>query len=466
MRRRATLTHEKLVEEARFLLEKLQRVDVFGERVPYAEAERVLEPSLSVGFAELSSFLTKYGYLRLEDGIVTVTSGGIEAAVSDDAEFHARLARHFARELTAASGRPRSEPTAPPLASSFEGVTAVTRSRRPLGGPPEEVLDRRYRRGSLVGQGSLGVVHRGTHVGLGRPVALKEATTVFQYASYLRRDEVVRRLRTAVEAQARLHHPHILQILDQNPEREHPYFVLELAAGGNLRARLDAAKDRQLDLRVAVRVVTQLAHALRNAHNHGVLHLGLKPENVLFDGLGNVKLADFGFARVLEHPEGSGPAPVLVGGNTVAYLAPERLQPGPPPDLGPPADVYALGILLYEMLGGRLPGRRSPLPSETREGVPAAFDEVFDRMTRDDVDERYGTIDEVLDGIHEAFGPEFVFERGTMLAWADDPSPLPAAPEPEVDSADLVVEPSPISEDLPVPPRVVLRRAPPLPVEE
>ena len=435
MRRKGSLTHEKLVEEARFVLRNLQRNDVFGERVLLSEAERVLDPTLSFGFAEFVGFLTKYGYLRLdpESRTVAVTTGGMEVADAEDAEFHARLARHFGHELTTPSGRPRVESGS----STFDSAP-TTASRRPMGpdgAPLDEVLDRRYRRGPLLGRGTLGTVHRGAHVSLGRAIAIKEASTVFQFASYLRRDEIVRRVRSTVEAHARLAHPHIIQVLDQNPEREHPYFVMEFAAGGSLRRRLQDAETGQVEPQVAVRVLTQIAYALRYAHEHGVLHLGLKPENVLFDGLGNVRLADFGMARVLDHPEGSGPAPVLVGGNSIGYLSPERLQPGGAGQLGPAADVYALGIVFYEMITGRLPGRRSPLPSAAREGLPETFDEVFDRMTRDALSERYATVDEVLDGVYEAFGSELVYEKGTILAWAEDPHPLP-----EVE-ADLGTEP-------------------------
>lgn len=432
MRRKANLSHEKLVEEARFILKNLQRSDVFGDRVQLAEVERVLAPSLSVGFHEFIGFLTKYGYARLDADlrVIMVTSGGVSAAEAEDAEFHGRLARHFARELTAAASRPRSEPSAPPL-STFDASTptsSILRPRRTLApdNPPgNEVLDRRYRRGSQIGSGALGVVFRGRHVSVGRTIAIKEARTVFQYASYLRRDEIVRRLRAAVEAHAQLAHPYVIQLLDQNTEREHPYLVMELAQGGNLRQRLQASEQGRLPLKVAVRAFTQIALALSYGHEKGVLHLGLKPENVLFDHLGNVKLSDFGMFRILDQLEDGAPAPVMVSGNTVGYFAPERLQPSAVGPMGPTADIYALGILFYEMITGRLPGRRSPLPSEAAEGVPEAFDDVFDRMTRDAIDERYPDMDAVMDGIYSAFGQDLVFAPGSALSWTEDPGPIP-----------------------------------------
>src|SRR5262249_12719769 len=152
----------------------------------------------------------------------------------------------------------------------------------------------------------IGSVYRGQHVSLGRRMAIKEARSIFQFASYLRRDEIVRRIRTTVETHAALVHPNIIQIIDQNPEREYPYFVMELAMGGNLRQRIARETEGQVPIATAIRVLTQICYALQFAHARSVLHLGLKPENVLFDHLGNVKLSDFGFARVTERTDETG----------------------------------------------------------------------------------------------------------------------------------------------------------------
>ena len=435
------LTHEVLVEEARFILRTLQREDLFGERVRLTEAERVLDTSISLSFADYCGFLNKYGYVRIDQlaNLIEVTEGGAQVAQDlDDAEFHARLSRHFAKELS--HGAPSSRP-AP--AGRTDGVPTM----RPTQPPSQEraasddVLDRRYRRAEVIGSGTIGTVYRGQHVSLGRRMAIKEARSIFQFASYLRRDEIVRRLRTTIETHAGLAHPNIVQIIDQNPEREFPYFVMELAEGGNLRQRMAAAPEGRLDLPIAVRVLLQISHALKHAHARGVLHLGLKPENVLFDGLGNVKLSDFGFTRITERTDGEANTPVLVGGGTVGYMAPERLQPSGEAQPTGAADIYALGVLFYEMITGKLPGRRSPLPSQARKDVPTAFDDVFDKMTRDELSERYTRIDDVLDGVYRAFPNKEVFAPGTILLWSEDPHPLPR-PAP-VEEKPAPVEPPP-----------------------
>lgn len=456
------LTHEVLVEEARFILKTLRRQDLFGADVKLTEAERVLDSSISLSFSDYCSFLNKFGYLRIEPeaGVVEVSEGGARIVeVLDDAEFNARLSRHFARELSGAptppppvvSGRPLPRSEGPSAEGSVPRVAQVrTSADRVL----DDVLDRRYRRGEMIGQGTVGTVYRGQHVSLGRDMAIKEVRSVFQFASYLRRDEIVRRLRQTVENHARLVHPNIIQILDQNSEREYPYFVMEFAAGGNLRQRIGANEDGRLPLPQAIRVLTQICYALDYAHGQGVLHVGLKPENVLFDGLGNVKLADFGFASITDRAEAGSQTPVLVGGNAIGYMAPERLQPvgGDEIKLTPAADIYALGLLFYEMITGKLPGRRSPLPSQARKDVPSAFDDVFDRMTRDELSERYKTVDEVLTGLYKAFLGKEVFTKGTILLWAQDPHPLPgetaeAAPEPElIEDALVLPEPELIPE--------------------
>lgn len=453
------MTHEVLVEEARFILRTLQRDDLFGDRVRLTEAERVLSSSISLPFKTYCDFLNKFGYVR-EDrltNVIEVTEGGALVAQDlDDAEFHARLSRHFARELSGAGGA--GAPTQRPLprggvdnGSAIEpapSIVPAARGTRPSiireapAASMDDVLDRRYRRGEAIGSGTIGTVFAGQHVSLGRKMAIKEARSIFQFASYLRRDEIVRRLRTTVETHASLVHPNIIQILDQNPEREFPYFVMELAAGGNLRQRLGAAKDNRLDLSNAIRVLTQVCYALDFAHQQNVLHVGLKPENVLFDSLGNVKLSDFGFARITDRADDSGQTPVLVSGGTVGYISPERLQPAGDAELTPAADIYSLGMLFYEMITGKLPGRRSPLPSQARKDVPSAFDDVFDKMTRDELPERYSTIADVLEGIYKAFPTKEVFASGTILLWAKDPSPLPEPKpeEPQIEAEEVVEE--------------------------
>ena len=433
------------MEEARFILKNLQRTDVLGEPIQLSEAERVLGNSVTLPFSDYIGFLNKYGYVRVDSvaRVVAVTDSGKEAAntgVNED--FRIRLERHFKNELQphiSSQSLPRvrtelgSGADLPANSLVNNTLTRKPRTEQRM----EDVLDRRYRRGQLIGQGAIGSVYSGTHVGLKKPVAIKEVRSVFQYASYLRRDEIVKRLRDSIEAHAKLVHPNIIQISDQNPEREYPYFVMDLATGGNLRDRIKAGEGGRLDVALAVSVLIQMVYAVKFAHDQGILHLALKPENILFDSFGNIKITDFGFARILENPDTSGVAPVIVGGRTVGYFPPERLQ-NEACELTTSADVYAIGMIFYEMLTGKLPGRRAPLPSDAREGVPKSVDEVFDRMTRDELDERYRDMSQVLGDLLEAFGTEFHVAASVIPLWANDPQPITAI---EIPDASDEIEP-------------------------
>ena len=413
----------------------------------------MLDTSISLSFGDYCGFLNKYGYIRLDQlaNIIEVTEGGKHVAQNlNDAEFHARLNRHFAKELQGAAPAGATPDVAP---SKIEPAAAApTLTVRPVSVGGDDVLDRRYRKGDVIGQGTLGAVYRARHVNLGRPLAIKEARAVFQFASYLRRDEIVRRIKRTVEVQASLSHPGIIQIVDQNTEREFPYFVTELGSGASLRDRLNAADDGCLDLPSAIRVLVQLCYALEYAHGQGVLHTGLKPENVVFDAQGNAKLTDFGVARITDRPDDAVPSHILVGGGTVGYMAPELLQPGSSGHraLSAAADIYSVGMLFYEMISGKLPGRRSPLPSQSRKDVPTEFDEVFDRMTRDELSERYPSMQDVLDGLYKAFPSDDVFRKGSILMWSEDPNPMPepTPQEPEdievVDAVDVVDDDEPL----------------------
>ena len=443
MRRPRHVSHDTLVEEARFVLKTLLRHDLFGDRVRLTEAESIIGKSIGLAFADYCSFLSKYGYINIESmkndplkKVVDVTEiGNIVAKNGEDPEFAARIGRHFARELgTASTPRtPGKEPPPPPPATELPPARA-SRTVTPI----DEVIDRRYRRGEVLGAGPVGEVARGDHIGLGRAVAIKEARSIFGFVSYLKRDEIVRRLRAAVQSYAKLSHPGIIQVLDQNHEREFPYVVTELAPGGNLRQRMETAEGQRLSVSVAVRILLQVAYALEHAHAQGVLHLGIKPENVLFDEQGNAKLSDFGFSTIMDRQQSASQIPVLVGSGTVPYMAPERLQPdsdGQP--LSPSTDIYALGILTYQMLTGKLPGRRSPMPSKACKNLPAAFDDVFDKMTTDEVSDRYASMSEVLTALYAAFAAKEVFAAGTILIWASDPCP-PPLPEVAEDAVESV----------------------------
>jgi hypothetical protein len=428
------VTVDSLQDEVRFLLKTLLRDDVFPDDVRMGDAEKLLDNSLSVGFAEHCTFLKRHGFVEVDRGkntVVVLARGRAFADGGADATLAPALAAHFAPRLSSSSvggaGSVLSSGTGG--LGAVLGAAAAASARAPLrsavAAPPE-----RYIRGELLGHGSLGPVLLGRDTTLDRDVVLKEIRHVFDLVTYVPRDELLARVRSAVMAQARLDHPHILRVVDVQFAGDAPVIVLDRAAE-SLAARLARGL---MPVDAVVRVLLQASYGLSAAHRQGIVHGGLKPENILFDAAGNVRLADFGIARVAERPSepASSAPPVYVGRGNPSYMAPEQLHKGKASAAG---DVYSLGILLYEMLTGNLPGRRSPMPSSSDRVARAvgaervaAVDDLFDRMTRDPLPERFSSIDDVLAALYDAFPTSQVGTRGTLLLSECDPSS--AAPPP------------------------------------
>ncbi|WP_171449808.1 serine/threonine protein kinase, partial [Corallococcus carmarthensis] len=278
-------------------------------------------------------------------------------------------------------------------------------------------LDLRYQKFDPIGTGPLGTVFKGRYNALGLDICIKELKDIFGYFSFLQRGEVLKRLKKELCAQAQVRHPGVVQILDQNVDSARPYFVVELMRG-SLKERLEAAGGKGIDVPHALRTFLQLAYGLRAAHAAGLTHHNIKPENVLFDAYGNAKLADFGMSRVVEVDATKGMPQVFVGTGGMVYMAPELMNRGAK-EPGPSADVYGLGILLYEMFTGQIPGRRSPLPSEVNPEAPSGLDQLFDKATQDKREQRYPDVDAMLEDFYKAFPEREYLERGSLIVSSD-----------------------------------------------
>jgi serine/threonine protein kinase len=283
-----------------------------------------------------------------------------------------------------------------------------------LGGKGTD-LDLRYAKFDALGSGPIGTVHKGRQHALGVDVAIKELKDIFGYFSFLQRSEVVKRLKRELCAQAQVRHPAVVAVLDQNTDISRPFFVLELMKG-SLREKLDQSGGKGLPVKNALRIFLQLCYGLRAAHATGLNHHNIKPENVLFDALGNAKLSDFGLGRVIEVDQAKGMPQVFVGTGGMPYMSPELISRQK--DLGPAADVYGLGILFYEMLTGGIPGRRSPLPSEVNPDVPSKLDPIFDKMTADRREGRYPDFEAVLSDFYGAFSDGEMMGKGDLVLWS------------------------------------------------
>jgi hypothetical protein len=194
-----------------------------------------------------------------------------------------------------------------------------------------------------LGRGAMGVVYEARQLALNRTVAVKMIL-----AGAHAGPEERRRFLAEAEAVAAIAHPGIVQIHEFGVRNGHSFCTLELCPGGPLAKKLAGAP---LLPREAARVVEQVARGVQAAHDKGILHRDLKPGNILLDSAGRPKVADFGLARRLEGGGGLTQSGAVVG--TPSYMPPEQALAKK--DLGPEADVYALGAILYECLTGRPP---------------------------------------------------------------------------------------------------------------
>ena len=286
----------------------------------------------------------------------------------------------------------------------------------PAGASKGQDLDLRYQKFDQIGSGPLGTVFKGRHIALGLDVSIKELKDIFGYFSFLQRGEVIKRLKKELCAQAQLRHPGIVAITDQNTDIARPYYVMELTRG-SLREKLDVGDGKGIPVAQAIRTFLQLSYGLRAAHAVGLTHHNIKPENVLYDSMGNAKLGDFGLGRVIEVDQSKGMPQVFVGTGGMGYMSPELISRNK--EAGPSSDVYALGILLYEMLTGQLPGRRSPLPSEVNSESPVKLDAIFDKMTQDRKETRYPDFDAVFTAFYAAFGNKEYLAQGDLILSSD-----------------------------------------------
>jgi hypothetical protein len=228
-------------------------------------------------------------------------------------------------------------PSAETTGDTPSQAVSAAQALPPLSVPGYEILIE-------LGRGGMGVVHQARQVSSGRLVAVK----VLREAS-LDSPQLRSRFRTEAEALTRLRHPNVVGLIEAGEQSGRPYFVMELVTGGSLDRHL-AGKPQPP--RKAAEMVETLARAVAAAHEQGIVHRDLKPGNVLVTDDGTLKLNDFGLARQLDADTRQTATGAVMG--TPQYMSPEQAA-GRIDAIGPPTDVWALGVILYEMLTGRTP---------------------------------------------------------------------------------------------------------------
>ena len=254
--------------------------------------------------------------------------------------------------------------------------------------PPSVIADR-YRIETPLGSGGMATTYLARDLVLDRPVAVKVLRLTDSQATDLARFEREARAAAAVS------HPNVVQVFDAGQDGDLRYIVMEWVDGGDLAHLI--RERAPLPLEEAVRITADILRGLAAIHQAGIVHRDVKPANVLLDRRGRAKLTDFGIARRSDDPTLTGPVELL---GTAAYVAPERVRGEP---ATPASDLYAVGVILYELLTGQLPFpgqtpeellaqhlHAAPVPPRRwRRDIPPALEQVVLRALAKDPGARY-----------------------------------------------------------------------------
>ena len=341
--------------------------------------------------------------------------------------------RNFDQFLDRVSGMPKAVPHMSPAlgvpipiatarSGPVSGPTPSPMSREPVAVSLDSLVGRtlnnRYFVKRKIGEGGFGAVFEGMQVATERPVALK-----ILHPQSVSDATVVARFRREAEACSKLRNAHTVIIYDFDQTEDGVlYLAMELVRGQSLQDIQRASGIIPVDR--CLRILDQVAEALGEAHAKGIVHRDMKPENIMVeirDGEDFVKVLDFGIAKI-KSGDGAKDAPALTAiGQTVGtleFMSPEQLRGKP---LDGRSDIYALGMVAYEMLTGELPFKKSkstteiiqyhlqtppPPPSSLKPEaeIPAVVDELVQKMCAKSRDDRHASTDDLRQNIDESFG--------------------------------------------------------------
>lgn len=274
-----------------------------------------------------------------------------------------------------------------------------------------QVLAGKYKVEGLLGEGGMAQVFRATHMGLDRAVVIK-----LMHSSMPSMDTAMKRFEQECKVTAKLDHPNIVSVFDVGTlEGRRPYLVMEFIQGESMRDYLD--RETSMSIKEASTAMMQVCSGLFEAHAQGIVHRDLKPENIMLrersDRPDWVKIVDFGIAHLKQGGQRLTRTGIAIG--TVDYMSPEYLSDKP---IDHRSDIYALGVILYELIAGRCPfvaetaeavmakhlwGTPMPL-SHYRPDLTAGciFDQVAEKSLQKEPDDRYQNVQEMKDDIFKA----------------------------------------------------------------
>ncbi len=338
---------------------------------------------------------------------------GEPARAADYLERYPELADtpHIRKDLEAAEARFRPADTPVAFPADTPDADGTTEGR-PVPADRYELLE-------MIGAGGMGEVWKARQPGLNRVVALK-----LVLGGGRADPKAVIRFLAEAEAAAAVRHPHVVQVYEYGRRDGHPFLALEFVPGGTLAESL--RKSGRLEPRAAAELLGKVSAGVAAAHAAGVVHRDLKPGNVLLDENGEPKVADFGLARL-----GAGKDLTATGAvvGTPAYMAPEQAGGGAK-FVGPAADVWALGVVLYECLTGRVPFAGADVwavlravreddptpPRKVRPGVPRDLELVCLRCLSKGPADRYPTAAELAADLGRFAAGEPVSVRAAGVA--------------------------------------------------
>jgi len=241
----------------------------------------------------------------------------------------------------------------------------------------------------VIAQGNLATVYKCVRASEKQPFAVK----VLSQELVTKHPEIIASFSGSPLAIERMRHPNIVPVIDRGIAGGLPYFVMEYVDGVSLATALEK---RALDFAAKLNVALQMCKALSYAHLNGVIHRDIKPANVLIDKQGHVKVSDFGFAQMIAlHP---GEADLISG--SPEYMSPEQRTGNQ--KLSAASDIYSLGVVIYKMFAGQLPGEPLAFPSYYDASVPAYVDEIVSKCLTREPAQRYPSAEAIKDKLLES----------------------------------------------------------------